>query len=50
MLLEPFGIFRVYVDGNCVYEKIFGVDRVSVGKCNTRKFECKYLLLRAWVK
>ena len=50
LLLVPFSILRVYVDGNYAYEKILGVDRVRVGKWNTQKIERKHLSLRTWVK
>jgi len=50
LLLAPFSILRVYVDGNYVYEKIFGADKVRVGKRNTQKIERKHLSLRTWVK
>jgi insertion element IS1 protein InsB len=48
--LHPFSIFKVYVDGNYVYEKILGVDKVKVGKWNTQRIERKHLSLRTWVK
>lgn len=50
LLLELFGILKVCVGGNYVYEKIFGSDEVVVGKGNAQKIECTYLSLRAWVK
>jgi len=50
LLLKPFGISRVYADGNCAYEKILGVDKVSVGMRSTQKIECKDLSLCTWVK
>jgi insertion element IS1 protein InsB len=50
LLLKPFNISKVYVDGNYVYEKILGADKVKVGKWNTQKIERKHLSLRIWVK
>jgi insertion element IS1 protein InsB len=43
-------ISKVYADGNYVYEKILGADKVKVGKWNTQKIERKHLSLRTWVK
>jgi insertion element IS1 protein InsB len=48
--LHPFSIFKVYVDGNYVYEKMLGVDKVKIVKRNTQKIERKHLSLRTWVK
>jgi len=31
-----------------VCEKLLGADKFLVGKCNTWKIECKYLLLCIW--
>jgi insertion element IS1 protein InsB len=48
----PFNIVvKVYVDGNYVYEKIRGVDKVKADKRNTQKIERKHTCrLRTWVK
>jgi hypothetical protein len=49
LFLRLFNILKVFVVGNYVCEKIFGVDKFLVGKCNTQRIECKYLLLCIWV-
>jgi insertion element IS1 protein InsB len=50
LLLRSFSIFRVYVGGGYVYEKVLGAGRVKVGKRYTQKIERKHLSLRTWVK
>jgi len=50
LLLRPFSISRVYADGNYAYEKVFGADKVKIGKRNTQKIERKHLSLCTWVK
>jgi insertion element IS1 protein InsB len=49
-VVKPFSISKVYADGNYVYEKILGFDKVKVGKRNAQKVERKHLSLCAWVK
>jgi IS1 family transposase len=46
LLLKPFNISRVYADGNYVCEKIFGVDKVKVGREIRKRLSvniCRYV-------